>query len=156
MGCEASACVERRPAPAHMPPVDMGLDGRSDPAGQQTWEALCMLIALRVWKRFWLDSVSFLTTKTDNMTTLMLITKLKASGRGPAIVARELALDLGDASHSPNMRTHISGISNNTCDALSRLNQPGKSYCIPPSLSHLSPTTIPRRDVAWYKSLDAS
>ena len=124
-----------------------------DHRGQQVWESLCMLIALRLWKSYWFDRPTVLCTKADNVTTLVLISCLKAKGGGTGIIARELALDLGEAAHAPAMRQHISGIENSTCDSLSRLFQPGKNYQVPPSVSHLRPDSVPDRPRSWYKSL---
>ena len=58
--------------------------------GQQVWEALCLLIALRLWRDFWMARRSLLCARSDNIAGLAMVSKLKAKGPR-AIIARELA-----------------------------------------------------------------
>ena len=46
--------------------------------GQQTWEALCLLIAMRIWSAHWMTRRSILCVKSDNKAALTLVAKLKA------------------------------------------------------------------------------
>ena len=49
-------------------------------------------------------------------------------------VARELALDLGDAAFWPNIVTRTPGVASEIADALSRKHQPGVEFCLPSCL----------------------
>ena len=44
---------------------------------QQVLEALCMLVALRTWKNYWLGKRVTLTVRTDNIATLTMICKMQ-------------------------------------------------------------------------------
>ena len=63
--------------------------------GQQTWEALCLLIAMRIWRGRWMTRRRILCIKSDNKAALTLVTKLKAKG-ARAIIAKELGLVYAD------------------------------------------------------------
>ena len=62
------------------------------------------------------------TVRSDSVSALTVLLSLKARGVGPLIVARELALTFAEATYNPVIGEHISGISNITCDILSRPN----------------------------------
>ena len=93
-------------------PEDEQLFGHrvGDPAGQQTWECLCALVSLLVWTRFWQRSCVVLEVVSDNVSLLTLLFSFKASGEGPAKVAREVALELADLSFAPKILTHPPGV----------------------------------------------
>ena len=63
-----------------------------DSAGQQTWEAVVALEAVRTWRARLADPARTWAVCTDSASTLHLIFSMKAKGRGPGIIARELAL----------------------------------------------------------------
>ena len=54
-----------------------------DAAGQQTWEALALLLGLRAWSHDWKDHRCALMVEGGNVGALTLIGKLKTAGRGP-------------------------------------------------------------------------
>ena len=72
------------------------------------------------------------------------------------IIAREVALDISDNVYSPDMAKHIPGVANVAADALSRLNQPGKSKDIPEYLRSVTRTVIAPRTQQWWRALPAS
>ena len=72
--------------------------------GQQTWESLNILIALRTWKTWWSRLQICLQVKADNITALSLLCRLKGSSTALNIIARELALEFGDGSFFPLQR----------------------------------------------------
>ena len=49
-----------------------------------------------------------------------MLIKMKADGVGTGLISRELALDIGEAVHEPNVGTHIPGVTNILADHLSR------------------------------------
>ena len=71
-----------------------------DCAGQQVWEALAGLIALRQWAE---HCPVFLQTRNDNMGALSLFANLKAGSAALSPIAREFALDLGKATCRPQL-----------------------------------------------------
>ena len=62
--------------------------------GQQRFEALAILVALRAWKERWRHTRSRLGTTSDNEPALTVVATMKAAHRGMITLARELALDL--------------------------------------------------------------
>ena len=73
-------------------------------------ECLNLLVALRGWKEHWATERVSLEVRADNITALTMVMSLK--GSSPAInrIARELALDLGDASFRPDVISHTPGV----------------------------------------------
>ena len=121
--------------------------------GQQVWEALAGLISLRLWKDHWQGKRAKLHIRADNIGSLTVLTTLKGGSKQLTLIAREYALDLGQAEWKPDVATHIPGISNVTCDGLSRLQDPNKSMKIPSCLMNAKRMTPPTRDLMWWKTL---
>ena len=121
-------------------------------SGQQTWEALALLVALRAWKEHWFDKCFCLTTKSDSVSALTLLAKLKASGSGPNLVARELALDLGDSAFKPSHFIHTPGVANVLSDRLSRIFQPDSKHSVPETLLDVPRTSVPTRISSYYRT----
>ena len=63
----------------------------------------------------------------------------KSSGEGPSLVARELALELGDGAFRPTGAHHIPGIANVVADSFSRKFSP--EGCFEGLPSGLAPST---------------
>ena len=117
-----------------------------DPAGQQTWEALALLIGLRLYKQWWQSSRSVLEVRADNVTALAMVTLMKSKGPGVNLVERELALDLADGCYRPDITQHIPGITNGCSDTLSRRFQPGNTFILPKVLAKIAESKIPLRE----------
>ena len=121
--------------------------------GQQTWEALCILVALRTWAKQWMDKQITLTIKSDNISALVMTSRLRITAS--RLVAKELAMTLSEASFMPRHVVHVPGAMNCWADALSRLSAPGGKYSIPPLLRE-APRAFPaERSPAYYTTLDA-
>ena len=65
-----------------------------DAAEQQIWEALALLVALRLWRKIWTGRRPLLEVKSDNVSALTLFATLRATSSGLNLVAREFALDI--------------------------------------------------------------
>ena len=115
-----------------------------------------MVVALRVWQRYWQDTRSRLAVRSDNLATLALVAKMQPHSRKLGLLARELALDIAESSFAPEVVAHIPGIANGAADALSRIEDPLKRAAVPAFLRDIPSTTCPPRDGRWYKSLPAS
>ena len=125
--------------------------------GQQTWEALAMLVGMRVWKRWWQSTKVSLAIRGDNTGALHLFAALKGRSRVMNLIARELALDLGDGAYFPEVVEHIPGIANNLADALSRVAQPSKkTWQLPAELLDVKRDIVPKRDMRWWSTLKAN
>ena len=122
--------------------------------GQQTWEALAILVALRVWKSLWQHVRARLSIRADNMSALAMVAYFKARGTGVARIAREIALEIADAEFGPDIVAHLPGVANGAADVLSRRFQPGAAFRLPPLLAGAEEVVPPARSFAWYRSLN--
>ena len=88
------------------------------------------------------------------MASLTLMLALKARGSGPALIAREMALGLGDGSFAPDLAEHLPGVSNVEADLLSRrfdlFHQP---WQLPELFAGVRETKLPPRPRSWYLTL---
>ena len=75
----------------------------------------------------------------------------RTKSRSINIVAKELALELGDSLYRPDIVTHIPGLSNKLADYLSRLMAPdGPPVARPAALHHAEQTSPTARTPGWY------
>ena len=118
--------------------------------GQQTWEALAVLVALRLWGSHWRSRRYRLLVKSDSVVALVMTAKLKAAGYNVNRIAREVALDMGAGLYLPAVCEHVAGISNILPDALSRQWEPA-GPAFPAELSSLALTPAPLRTNSFYK-----
>lgn len=121
--------------------------------GQQTWEALCGLICLRLWRKWWQTSKLKLRLRNDNIGALTLYAQVKGRSAAHTLLAREFALDLGRAQYRPAIAEHLPGVVNVVCDILSRRYQPGCVFKVPAQLMHARAVVPPARPRAWWKTL---
>ena len=123
--------------------------------GQQCWEALSILVALRIWHQLWAEGRLTLAVKSDNMTALTLVNTLKAKGGGLRIIACEMALTMSRASFEPDLTIHTPGVCNDVADTLSRRFDPARSdrWQLPRALEHAQACTPPVRDDGWWEYL---
>ena len=122
-----------------------------DSRGQQAWECLAVLVALRIWHHRWKHKRVKITIKGDNKSALAMAARLKA-GPSAKLVARELGLLYTTVQWQPEVE-HIPGVANRLADPLSRLKDPNKVYTIPPQLRSLPRTPTVTRTKSWYKVL---
>ena len=126
-------------------------NGDSD--GQQSWEALAILVAVDIWAAILSQHRIVLLAKGDNVGALTLLVKMRPSGPTMGILARELALGLAQLSFQPDA-THTPGLSHVVADVLSRVHSPegtGKVTSeLHPALSEAQCCDVPRRNEDWY------
>lgn len=89
----------------------------TDSKGQQLWECLARLVALRLWLPLWSDHRLNLPVRGDNVGALALLLKMRPHDASHAVIARELAVVLIQAPffleviHTPEKRmslpTHV-------------------------------------------------
>ena len=77
--------------------------------GQQLWKALAILVAIDLWAKEWLQQRVVLKVRSDKVTALTLLTKMRPPIPTIAIVARELAMRLVDMSFPPDAE-HTPGL----------------------------------------------
>ena len=129
------------------------------PNGQQVWESLNLLVALRVWKTFCKPGRVRLFVRGDSVTMLSLMTKMRPPPESPGLtlIAKELALDIADGSYAPDLAEHVPGIANKGPDALSRRFMPRTAdqgpWCVPASMPSFLEVKVPLRCASWYRTL---
>ena len=126
---------------------------RGDPAGQQVWEALACLVAMRLWASRWSEARLRLEVRGDSVAMLSLVVGLRPRGPGLGLIAKELALCAALSPYTPVVASHVPGVANVFCDSLSRLAMDNKRYAIPAALSSVKRADVPLRDDAWWLSL---
>ena len=122
--------------------------------GQQVWETLCALVALRAWKQHWKESRFNLVVRGDSvfMLTVVLHMRPASSSPGLGLLAREMALDMAEGCYEPEVHAqHVAGRSNVIADALSR--DFDKELVLPPALQKTARTIVSQRGRSWYRTL---
>ena len=121
--------------------------------GQQAFEALCLLIAMRSWKRHFLTVRAKLSLRSDNMGALAVMQALKGAGDSLNLVAREVALDLAECTYLPQTFSHLPGVANGVADSLSRRFDPSKQpWKIPAMLYNVQELLVPWRPKSWWRT----
>ena len=123
-----------------------------DCASQQVAECLAQLVALRAWAPHWKKDGIVLALSSDNMTSLHVADSFKASSTAVNLLAREIALEIGDSKHRPAIRDHLPGVANKVADVLSRKFCPAVTFTLPTCLKNIPETTVPQRDNSYYES----
>ena len=123
-------------------------------SGQQIWECLVYLVALRTWEEFWLDRRLTVTVRSDNIAALFLGAQMKAKASN--LIAREVALVYSESSFEPRVFVHLPGVANVLADHLSRMSAPGYPDNIPAELEGVLQAHTPVRKKDWYKILPTS
>ena len=113
------------------------------------WEALAVLVALRLWAHL-LDHSTSIHIKSDNLAVISSTQKRKARNSKLSAILREIALDEVRARGLSVDFSHIFGVANQWPDALSRVFSPSPPT-FPVELANVKRTTVPWRDSSFYK-----
>ncbi len=123
--------------------------------GQQAFEALALLVAMRTWLPRFRDRRITVTGRSDNIAALYMVAKMQPKSATLGIIARGLALDLAHASYAPDFVQHVPGLANDVADILSRQLQPGKTFELPAILSRAKEISVSQRDLSWWRAKPA-
>ena len=118
-----------------------------DPAGQQLWESLSMLVGLPLWSRKLASQATVLRVRGDSVVAV----KLASSSALSNAIGAELALELEVAGIMETVTSHTPGVLNSTADWLSRRFAPGSTSTMPRALSEAKERIAPRRDDTFYR-----
>jgi hypothetical protein len=113
-----------------------------------TWEALAILVSLRVWRSGFPRNTRF-AIRSDSLGALSAIAKMASPSKGLALILKEIALDEAGQTWGFETLTHIPGVSNTLADPLSRLHAPD-AKAIPEVLYTVPRTTLERRIGSWW------
>jgi hypothetical protein len=131
---------------------------RGSSEGQQVWESLVVLIAVRLWLEYIQAHRVSLQVRGDNVGALMLLIKMRPRTPTLAIIARELALSLAFMAFPPKVM-HTPGIAHKLADHLSRTYSASGAQVVTithHALEHAVRDTVPTRGVSWYRTLDSA
>ena len=117
--------------------------------GQQTWEALALLVSLRLWRSWWCSSRFRVIVHSDSVTALYLLVNGTTRSEVNVAIAREVSLELGSGLYSPDEAVHIPGVTNVIPDALSRLGE-DSARPLPAALANAKQIEVPARVASWY------
>ena len=122
-------------------------------SSQQVAEALAILFGLRSWLSAWESSAPVLEVRSDSVTALSMVARMRSSSPHVGVVAREIALTLAASVVRPRVIEHTPGVANKVADALSRRHQPGVHWQLPAVLSHIPECILLPRNADYYRSL---
>ena len=122
--------------------------------GQQAWEALAILVAMRLWRSRWQSRRVCLSVQNDNIGALTVLARLKAKSAALNLCARELALELADGTFLPDIIEHILGVTNVLADYLSRRRDPSKfsTWRLPGPLQAARLAACEPRPPRWWQA----
>ena len=126
----------------------------SDCASQQVFEALALVVAMRLWCNQWRAQRCTVRVRSDSVCALTRVLKLRGSCYGLRVLAREAALDVSAACYRLVVAEHIPVVTKHLADRLSRRTQPGEesAWSLPLELSVARERSVLPRSTAWYRS----
>ena len=113
------------------------------PDGQCTWEALALLLGIKLWGAWARDGEVDLRVRSDNVATLSLAVKFASSSWTMNALGAELAQLLDNWNIEGLVAEHIPGSLNTIADALSRR---GEGKDVPDCCRLAKQYTAPKRD----------
>ena len=143
------ACFSSRISELDRKILRIGAEGSE---GQQAGEALAMLVALRLWKSYWTGRRIQLKVRSDSVSALVMIMKMKAGGEGTGLISREVALGVAEACYEPQIGEHVPGVANVLADYLSRLDEHVNTP-VPGPLRRIEWASVEPRRRPWWRTL---
>ena len=126
--------------------VDIG-----DCRGQQYWEALAILVSLRIWGKHFRAGRARLHVRGDSVVALTLASKLASSAPLLNALGAEISLELEILEVEEVFTAHTPGKLLTIADFLSRMHAPGGSSELPSELSSSKRRTPADRCEAFYR-----
>jgi hypothetical protein len=127
---------------------------RANPAFQTTWEALAILVAVRLWLKSSHDEIR-VEVRSNSRSALSAAGKASSGSKSVRTILCELALGEADSVGGSCCLPHIPGKANKWPDALSRLHAPEKSS-VPIELLTIERTPVGTRYQQFWRSLEKS
>ena len=120
-------------------------------AGQQYWEALAVLVSLKLWGRHFANGKAKFNLRGDSVVSLTLATKLSSSSPRLNALGAEIALQLELLGISEIFVQHTPGKLLGCADYLSRIFSPNPETVPPASLSSAKRREVPSRNESFYR-----
>ena len=121
-----------------------------DPAHNTLWEAVALLVGLRLWLPRANKRVA-VRVKSDNIGALRTLLKLTSPKEAMGAIAREVALDIASGNYQVHELIHIPGITNVAADALSRLWAP-QPAAFPLTVGEEAKDPVPAFDQNFWRA----
>ena len=122
-------------------------------SSQQVAEALAILFGLRMWIARWSGHAPRLKVRSDSVTALSLVARMRSNSPQMSVVARELALTRASSCIRPSLVEHTPGVANKLADALSRRFQPGTDFLVPEALVDVPECNVLFRTPEYYRTI---
>ena len=114
---------------------------------------MALLVALRVWARFWRDRAFAMVVKSDSKAALGAFEKERSRSPHVNAIAREISFDMALCTYEPLLQfAHVAGKRNEWADALSRIAQPEAGGQVPGPLQACERVQAPVRDATWWRT----
>ena len=123
---------------------------------QQGFEALALLIMMRLWLWHLTQKRVSIRVRGDNLGALSLLCRMQPKSASLQLVAREIALEISQCAYAPDLVEHVPGITNVIADLLSRHSELGEKFQLPESLSQARFIAPPLRDSRWWRTKRAA
>lgn len=121
---------------------------KGDPGMNTAWEALALLVALRLWLPKLPKQITT-RIKSDNVGALRMLLKMTSTSGPLSTIAREVALDVAAGNYQIAELEHVAGITNVAADALSRIWAPQPEPF--PKLGNAVQDVTPDFDSSFWK-----
>ena len=136
---------------------DEGIFGQAigSHTGQQLWEFLALLVALRTWGDRLVNGRTKLSLRGDNVGALTLALKLRPKCRNMALIAREIALVTGHMAFPPKV-LHTPGVAHVLADQLSSCSEEEVNDILKHSSMKFASRALPAyriKNWSWYRTL---
>ena len=119
---------------------------------QQVAEALAILFGLRAWAPQLAGQSARISVRSDSVSALTMVAKMRAKTPQSSTIARELALSMAIHDVRPRVVAHTPGVANVLADLLSRRFQPGVVWQVPPELAAVTETVIETVRTDYYQT----
>ena len=123
---------------------------------QQGFEALALLIMLRLWLWHLTEKRVKIRVRGDNLGALSLLCRMQPKSSSLQLIAREIALEVGQCAYAPDFIEHIPGITNTVADTLSMYRELGDKFVLPEALRDAVYVEPPVRNESWWRTKRAT
>ena len=97
----------------------LGVEGVEGADLQQVSDFFTVLVSLRAWRHLSKNKRVVLTLRGDNIAALTMCPNMQPRSNPLSIIAHEVALDIAESLHHPDVLEHVLGVSNSAADYLS-------------------------------------
>ena len=108
---------------------------------------------LRLWLWRLTEKRVKIRVRGDNLGALSLLCRMQPKSSSLQLIAREIALEVGQCAYAPDLIEHIPGITNTVADTLSRHCELEDKFVLPESLRDADYVAPPVRNESWWQTM---